>query len=297
MFNFNKLTFFDLSTKIRIIFGIRLILKGLERSQLRINKAEKRQNEIVEMLNSGRTISVDEFSNVLHCSASTIRNDLNYLADRRRIVRVFGGAKGKSFTSLPLLEVPASPRQKEKEIAEYVVDNLIEPQSTIILDWGAICFEIAQLLVTKNIPVSALSCSLPTINILANAPLVSLYSFGGFYRKDRTAFFDDSMIQKHTEYLHADIYFMVASSVSPDAGFTISCQDFPITERAFMKIATKTIALCNSDNLSTSSHRVISDFTQINTMVTDSYANPEHVQKLKEAGLDVMVAQEAAVEN
>lgn len=108
---------------------------------------------------------------------------------------------------------------------------------------------------------------------------------------DRGAFFDD-YIEEHTKLLHADIYFMITSSVSPEAGFTISCQDKPITERSLMRVATKTIALCNSSNISKSGYRIISDFTEINTMVTDSEANPEHLQKLQDAGLNVLVAKQ-----
>lgn len=255
---------------------------------MKSTKANKRQNAIVEMLNSGRTIPVEEFCNTFQCSASTIRNDLNYLAEQNLITRVFGGAKSKSVSTENSLESKNTYR-KNLEIAKYVLQNLIKPQSTIILDSGDICLEIANLLAQNNVPLSVLTFSLPIINILSNASEINLYAFGGFYNQKRKAFFDD-YIQQHVEFLHADIYFMIASSVSPEAGFTISCQDVPITERSLMNIATKTIALCDSENLSKSTYRVISDFTEIDTMVTDSYADSDHVSKLKEAGLNVLVA-------
>ena len=257
---------------------------------MKCSKADKRQNTIIEMLSTGKTISVEEFCQTLCCSASTIRNDLNHLANIGKVTRVFGGAKSIQ-TKGGMISLPDSDEEnrRSREIAAYVTEHLIPLQSTIILDSGTTCLEIARLLAKNNFPVSVLTFSLPIINILAEAEAVNLYSFGGFYHMDRGAFFDD-YIEEHTKLLHADIYFMITSSVSPEAGFTISCQDKPITERSLMRVATKTIALCNSSNISKSGYRIISDFTEISSMVTDSEANQEHLQKLQDAGLNVLVA-------
>lgn len=260
---------------------------------MKSNNAEKRHNLIIEMLSPGKTISVDNFCQAFQCSPSTIRNDLNYLAEQKRIIRTFGGAKGLPSSVSVLYTDTLSPVEilhNCQEIAAYAVEHLITPHTTIILDSSDTTLEIARLLAKKEIPVSVLTFSLSIINTLANVPSINLYSFGGFYNMNRGAFFDD-YIADHTRYLHADTYFMQASSVSPEAGFTISCQDVPVTETALMKMATKTIALCDSSNLCKSACRIIADLSLINTMVTDSNANTEHVQKLENAGLNVLISE------
>ncbi len=251
------------------------------------NKATTRQNAIIEMLKTKEMILIDEFCDTFSCSASTIRNDLNLLADQGALTRIFGGAKRNSFDLAGKAAVSTS--DKDFEIASYVVKNLIAPQSTIILDYGSPCVEIARLLAKENRSISVLTFSLPIMEILSKAPAVNLYSFGGAYDAKRQAFYDD-YLKAHSNYLHADLFFMIANSVNPDAGFTVPCPDFPITERTLMEIATKTIALCDSANLTKSNYRIISDFTEISTMVSDSYADPDAVMRLRQAGLDVLIA-------
>ncbi|MEZ3487872.1 MAG: DeoR/GlpR family DNA-binding transcription regulator [Lachnospiraceae bacterium] len=251
------------------------------------NKATTRQNAIIEMLETKDMILIDEFCEAFCCSASTIRNDLNLLAEQGALTRIFGGAKRKAHEASKKTNVSTS--DKDLEIAGYVVEHLIAPQSTIILDYGSSCVEIARLLAKENRAVSVLTFSLPIMEILSKAPAINLYSFGGAYDAKRQAFYDD-YLKTHSNYLHADLFFMIANSVNPDAGFTVPCPDFPITERTLMEIATKTIALCDSANLTKSNYRIISDFTEISTMVTDSYADLDAVMRLKQAGLDVLIA-------
>ena len=263
------------------------------------NKTVKRHNTILELLSSGKTISVEEFCKVLCCSPSTIRNDLKYLAEQKKLSRTFGGAHRlepnpaegvvssdiSASSELPSEEIVS---QSCHEIACYAVDHLVTPHSTIILESSNVSCEIARLIASRRIPVSVLTFSLKVINILADIPSVNLYCFGGYFNRPRLCFFHD-YIAEQTKMLHADIYFMQVIGVSPEAGFTISCQDIPVTERALMGIATKTVALCESANLGRSTYRIIAGFDSIGSLITDSQADEDYVNKLREEGLNVMM--------
>ena len=113
------------------------------------NKATTRQNTIIEMLKSKEMILIDEFCDTFSCSASTIRNDLNHLAEQGLLTRIFGGAKRKS-ADLPEKTIVSTSR-KDLEIAHYVVKHLIAPQSTIILDYGTSCAR-SRAISTQEVP-------------------------------------------------------------------------------------------------------------------------------------------------
>lgn len=255
------------------------------------SKTERRHDAIIKMLGSGNTISVAEFCEAFKSSASTIRNDLTTLAGQGLIIRVLGGAKiAESQPAFPIFDRMNDQTINKKEIACYVVDHLIPLNSTIILDAGTTALEVAKIIAERNIPVSVLTFSLYVSNVLSSSPAVRLFSFGGFYDMQRGAFYDD-FIREYAKLLHADLYFMGANGVSPEAGFTIAYRDESITKRTLMSISSKTIALCDSSKLLQNTYRVIADFNEIDTLVTDHEAIDETISKLTAAGLQVLVSE------
>lgn len=262
---------------------------------MKSNNTERRHTSILKMLRPDEIISVNSFCQSLQCSPSTIRNDLNYLAEQKKIIRTFGGAKGLSSNPVEQDSVHSeiTPVSSDRDIALYAVEHLIQPDTAIILENSSTSIEIARILATKEISITVFTFSLCVVNILIHNPSINLYFFGGAYEAKRNSFFDPQNIPGYTKNFHADIYFLQTSSVSSEAGFTIACQDIPVTETALMEMSTKTVAMCDSANLCKSSWRIIADFSRINTMITDSQASPEHIQRLRNAGLNVLMPEKS----
>ena len=53
---------------------------------------EKRQEEILKLVNKNGSVTVQELKDIFDASESTIRRDLNALHDMGVLVKVFGGA-------------------------------------------------------------------------------------------------------------------------------------------------------------------------------------------------------------
>ncbi len=58
-----------------------------------ITAINERRDQIISLIDTNRTISVNELAKILNVTSVTIRKDLDALALEGRIERTFGGAK------------------------------------------------------------------------------------------------------------------------------------------------------------------------------------------------------------
>lgn len=111
----------------------------------------KRQELIVSLVKEKKFVSVDDLSELLHYSQSTVRRDLVELEKLMMIKRVSGGALHirNEFTENPT-EIKYQVNSKEKmQIADLALD-FIEDYSTIFLDSSSTSQYLAKLLINKK---------------------------------------------------------------------------------------------------------------------------------------------------
>lgn len=101
--------------------------------------SEQRQEIILKLLKEKGSITVSELKDVLNSSEATIRRDLNFLDEEKKLVKVFGGAVSNNFN---FLSAEPSVSQKKtinpdekKRIAQYAA-TLIEPNDFVYIDAG-----------------------------------------------------------------------------------------------------------------------------------------------------------------
>lgn len=100
---------------------------------------EKRQEEILKLVNKNGSVTVQELKDLFDASESTIRRDLNALHDMGVLVKVFGGAV-KSESRIQVKEEKVSLRMEQRrtekqKIAQFAA-SLIEADDFIYLDAG-----------------------------------------------------------------------------------------------------------------------------------------------------------------
>lgn len=100
---------------------------------------EERYNIILELLREKRSVTVAEIKDRLGISESTIRRDLNALAQEGKLTKVFGGAVVPDNVSNGIeLSVPQKLQVNEREkrlIAGYAT-AMIKPHDFVYLDAG-----------------------------------------------------------------------------------------------------------------------------------------------------------------
>ena len=101
---------------------------------------EKRQEEIVRLVQERESITVAELKDILQTSESTIRRDITSLDKEGRLTKVFGGAIALRTAQIVNQELSVVQKQElqttEKQaIAQYAA-SLIEPDDCVYLDAG-----------------------------------------------------------------------------------------------------------------------------------------------------------------
>lgn len=100
---------------------------------------EKRQEEILKLVNQNGSVTVQELKDIFDASESTIRRDLNALHDMGVLVKVFGGAV-KNESKIQVKEEKVSLRMEQnrtekQKIAQFAA-SLIEADDFVYLDAG-----------------------------------------------------------------------------------------------------------------------------------------------------------------
>ena len=100
---------------------------------------EKRQKEILKLLGEKGSVTVQELTEKLNASESTIRRDLTLLHQKGELVKVFGGAvQTESRINIREEKVALRKELKKEEkirIARYAA-SLVEPDDFVYLDAG-----------------------------------------------------------------------------------------------------------------------------------------------------------------
>lgn len=99
----------------------------------------KRQEEILRILNSKGSVTVQELTELLQASESTIRRDLNVLDQQGALTKVFGGAvqkKKKLDTREEKVSLRRELNREEKMLIGKYAASLICPDDFVYLDAG-----------------------------------------------------------------------------------------------------------------------------------------------------------------
>lgn len=100
---------------------------------------EKRQEEILKLLNAQGSVTVQDLKERFDASESTIRRDLTVLHKKGALIKVFGGAV-QADLAIDAADAQVSLRQKQHmeekiRIARYAA-SLIKPDDFVYLDAG-----------------------------------------------------------------------------------------------------------------------------------------------------------------
>ena len=114
-------------------FGCTIVTVNTERKRSMLT--EKRQKEILRLLEEHGSVTVQELTEKLNASESTIRRDLTVLDQKGVLVKVFGGAV-QAETRINIREEKVALRKELKKsekirIARYAA-SLVEPDDLFI---------------------------------------------------------------------------------------------------------------------------------------------------------------------
>ncbi len=240
----------------------------------------ERQNQILEILNKRKAVTVEDLCQELYSSGSTIRRDLKLLEKNGFLARTHGGAV---LLETSTHEAPLMLRQNEnitgkKAIAAKAI-KLIRDGQTIFLDSSSTCCVLAEQLSGFN-NLRVVTNSLRTVNILAEHEGVSAYCTGGRLRRRALSFVGPSAVEFISSF-HADFAFLSCSGVDISAGITESSEDETAVKEAYIAGADKTVVLFDRSKLGRRYFCKISELSKTSHLISDEEIPEEYLDFIK----------------
>ena len=237
------------------------------------------EKKVLEIMETQQYASVDELSNALSVSASTIRRVLENLQQKGLITRTHGGAKINSDNStLPSFTFRIHQNSFEKKKIALSAIKLIKNGDIIFLDGSTSAFYIAEYLKEfENIRV--ITNGIDTLSLLSKNDIPA-YSTGGQVSSVNPSVLVGRYAEDMIENFYADIVFFSAQSMDVHGKIYDCFEDENFLRRAMIKNAKKKVFLCDNTKVGKISPYHLCTLTDID-YIASNQALPDFIPKEK----------------
>ena len=246
---------------------------------------DQRRDSILEIIESKGFVSLQELSERVGASESTVRRDLEYLDRIGQIRRTRGGAAYVG-ESLVTFEERRQQGAEEKERIGRRTAELIELGETVLLDGGSTTLEVARHLAGKSLQV--VTNSLPIVNLLVGAASIELVYLGGFlYPKTGVAL--GALTVSALKQIHARRLIMSTGGITT-AGLFNSNSLLVEAERQMIEAVDDVIVVADSGKLGHSELAHLAPLDAVDRLVTDDGISDPWRRIVAEHGIELIIA-------
>ena len=255
--------------------------------------AEQRRGKLLEMIRLSGFSALQSLANELEVSESTVRRDLDQLEQTGEAKRIHGGViyTGSSPKLVHFEQRQAAQWDRKRQIAESA-NRLFEDGDTILLDGGSTTYELAQLLVGRSLQV--VTNSLPVANLFIASPNIDLVMIGGYVHQ-RTGVSVGPYANQMLAELNVRRAVLSVASID-ESGYYNSNLLLVETERAMMRAAGEVIVVADSTKFGHRNLSQLCELGEVDTLVVDSGIESQWRERLTDAGVRVLVAEEKAAQ-
>jgi DeoR family transcriptional regulator, aga operon transcriptional repressor len=252
---------------------------------------QERRREIADLVERQGRITIDEIRQRFGVSAVTARSDLDTLSENGSLVRSHGGGIRPLVTGPDYpLKVRETMRHEEKARIAKAALQFVHPYQTVILGSGSTSAELASQLRRATLEhVTVVTYALNVALKLADSNTLSLVMIGGILRQVSNAF-----VGPHAEEmlasLHADHCFLPTVGMDLDFGLTTLDILEAQLNTTMMRAAREVTVIADSTKFGHRSLALISNWSRVHRIITDSEAPPEAVASLRDRGIEVILA-------
>ncbi|GII29219.1 DeoR/GlpR family DNA-binding transcription regulator [Planotetraspora mira] len=250
--------------------------------------AARRQAMAEHVMRQGSS-SVTELAETFSVSVMTVHRDLDEL-ERQGMVRKFrGGATAQAssvFESNIVYRLTA--HQEEKEAIARYVAGLVEPGNSIMLDDSTTALAVARHLGDVT-PLTVVTNFLEAIKLLTGVPGIRLIALGGEYHPTHDSFLGVACVDA-VEAMNTDLVIVSTSAVSDRYAFHQE-QEIVLVKRAMLQSGTRRILAIDHSKLGRVALHRVAPLDVFDTIVVDSLAPGEAIDRLRERHLNVEIAE------
>lgn len=249
--------------------------------------SEERKHRIETYLQRVEFASLEEISQHVGSSVSTVRRDLTSLEAAGNLRRTHGGARVLTpKTDEFAFSARDAHQLSEKEAIGKACVELIGRNQSVILDAGTTVYHVARYLGEKAPQI--VTNSLPVANLFASVNKVEVILAGGVIYP-RLGVLVGPMTVEAFSKMRADVAIMSAGGITLE-GVTNSHALLIDIQRAMLKAAQKIIFCLDHTKFNRQSVSLLCGLEMVHAIVTDDSAPKELVSGLRKRGVEVILA-------
>lgn len=248
-------------------------------------QAEERQKRITEYLQKAEFSSLEELSELVDASVSTVRRDLTYLESKGQLKRTHGGArliqpKSEEFIFSERDTHEIDEKEKiGKTCADYIPGN-----QSVIIDAGTTAYHVAKHLETKSPQI--ITNSLPVANLYASNGMVEVILSGGVIYPRLGVLVGPLAVESFSR-IHADIAIMGSGGITEE-GITNSHNLLIDIQKEMIRAAQKVIFCLDHTKFGRKSVSHLCELNQVDTIITDARAPQSSLEPLRQRGIEII---------
>lgn len=250
---------------------------------------EERIARLQSIITERHTVSTAELQDLAKVSRMTLHRDLEVLEERGVIEKMHGSVRlsNGAYNIKTYMGVHVEAKQ---EIARKAA-TYIEKHDTLFISTGTTALELVRVLTDTDLAVTIVTGSIPVADLCQSTLNTQLIMTGGDYHR-RTQSLIGALARHSLESLTGRILFMSANYVDLQGGFTTSFNQIAELLRLMRSRCKLTIALMDSSKFGRVNAHHVYDVDEVDAIITDSNIDPEVYHTWREAGVNLIRADE-----
>ena len=250
----------------------------------------ERHSRILSLLQQNGSISVTQLSELFKVSEVTIRKDLSYLEQQKKLYRT----QGSAILISPYISDRHVNEKEKKNVAEKraigaAAAALVSQDDSIIIASGTTMAFLAREIKPQG-RLTVITASVPVTQILSQDPDVDVIQLGGITRSSSVSVvgpFAEQMLRS----FNCSKLFIGVDGIDPDFGLTTTNMLEASLNRAMIDAAQKVVVLADSSKFGRRGFSKICDLESVDRIITDNRVQPLYLDRLRERGIEVTVVE------
>ena len=248
----------------------------------------ERHSRILSLLQQSGSISVTQLAERFRVSEVTIRKDLSYLEQQKKLYRTHGSA---ILISPYISDRHVNEKEKknvvEKQAIGVAAAALIERNDSIIIASGTTMAFLAREIKPDG-RLTVITAAVPVTQILSQNPDIDVIQLGGITRTSSVSVVGPFAEQMLRNFNCSKLFFGV-DGIDPEFGMTTTNMLEASLNRAMIEAAQKVVVLADSSKFGRRGFSKICDLESVDRISTDSNIQPLYLERLRERGIEVTV--------
>ncbi|MGA9114632.1 MAG: DeoR/GlpR family DNA-binding transcription regulator [Candidatus Dormiibacterota bacterium] len=254
-----------------------------------LTPARARRDSITRLLEDGGRVSVTALTAQFGVTQTSIRHDLTVLEEVGKLRRVRGGAVSARRLTPPSAAIErARENLAEKRRIGGLAATLVRTGDVVLFDSGSTVLQVVTSIPAPQ-RITVVTHSLQVMEEVGTWDYPHLICLGGLYLREHQSWVGPLTLLNLRD-LTGDIAFLGCDGLTVEGGMTTADMLVAEVGAALAARARRVVVVADATKLGRAGFTPFVTLDAINVLVTDERADPGIVARIREMGIEVLLA-------